>query len=309
MSSACLAAAVLAGLLGLLAAPGPGLAQAVPPGLIHLEGRLTNAGGVPANGATDIVLRLYDTGPGAGGTLLITDSHTGGGAVTVTNGIYAFDLGSGTITAGSKTTIGACFADVATVWLEMQVGAETLTPRTRMVSAAYALNSDTLDGRDSSYFATASGSAPVGSPYVTVGNDGTLTAERAIAVGLGLATSDGGANGSYTVSLDYSNTLGGNPAVAVNGTIFGSNGVLFEGATADTTEGILSPAALTGDQTWTLPDATGTLALTSQMAPIGAAYVLVSNDGTLTADRALAAGLGLSLTDGGANSSLTLGAH
>ncbi|MBI3097544.1 MAG: hypothetical protein HYY93_04760, partial [Planctomycetes bacterium] len=143
------AAAALALFVALAACPLQ--AQAIPPGLVHIEGRLTNASGVPANGATDIVLRLYDTGPGAGGTLLITDSHTAGGgnAVTVTNGIYAFDLGSGTITAGSKATIGACFADVATVWLEVQVAAETLTPRTRMVSAAYALNSDTLDGRDS----------------------------------------------------------------------------------------------------------------------------------------------------------------
>ncbi|MBI3098566.1 MAG: hypothetical protein HYY93_10045, partial [Planctomycetes bacterium] len=207
----------------------------------------------------------------------------GGNAVAVTNGIYAFDLGSGPITAGSQTSVANCLANVAAVWLEMQVGAETLTPRTRLVSAAYALNSDTLDGRDSSFFATASGSAPIGAEYVTRINDGTLSSERALAAGLGLSLADGGANSSLTLGFTYTDTVGANPAVAANGTMFGSNGVLFEGATADASEGILTPAALGGDRTWTLPDSSGTVLLdtTSGSIPLaGTAGRILYDNGT-----------------------------
>lgn len=41
-------------------------------------------------------------------------------------------------------------------------------------------------------------------------------------------------------------------------------------------------------------------------APTGAQYVLVANDGTLSADRKLTAGANISLTDGGANGDLTI---
>ncbi|MBI3098564.1 MAG: hypothetical protein HYY93_10035 [Planctomycetes bacterium] len=318
-------AAIAACLLS--AGPPRVFAQASPPGLVHIEGRLTDAGGVPSNGATNIILRLYDTGPGAGGTLLITDSHTGGGAVTVTNGIYAFDLGSGTITAGSKTTIGACFADVATVWLEMQVGAETLAPRSRMVSAAYALNSDTLDGRDSSYFAAASGTVssltggtgidPDGaSPgAVTISADlqelsltgltaggatslsvnygtsantavegnqtGTITAASGLtgdmaanALGDGFSASlavgagTGIAVAADSVGFAYSATLGGNPTLNAGEAIFGTTGLIFEGSSggADASEGLLTVTNPTTDRTWTLPDNSGTIALTSDVS-------------------------------------------
>jgi hypothetical protein len=46
------------------------------------------------------------------------------------------------------------------------------------------------------------GGAPVGSTYVTISNDGTLTAERALAVtGTDLTLADGGANASVTLGL------------------------------------------------------------------------------------------------------------
>jgi hypothetical protein len=49
---------------------------------------------------------------------------------------------------------------------------------------------------------TSVGGAPVGSPFVTIGNDATLTAERALAVTAGhLTLTDGGANSSVTLGL------------------------------------------------------------------------------------------------------------
>jgi len=47
-----------------------------------------------------------------------------------------------------------------------------------------------------------SGYAPVGSAFVTVGADATLTAERNLAAGLGVGISDGGANSAVTVDAD-----------------------------------------------------------------------------------------------------------
>lgn len=48
-------------------------------------------------------------------------------------------------------------------------------------------------------------------------------------------------------------------------TVSTSNGVIFEGNAADANEGTLLAGTLTADRTYTLPDATGTIALTSQL--------------------------------------------
>lgn len=141
-------AGVLALMLLLLTSARQAAAQANPPELIHHQGRLTDNAGVPSNGAFDFTCRFYDAA--AAGTLLLTDAHTAGNgnAVTVTNGLYEFMLGGGTITAGSRANLREVFRDFTGVWLEIQVNAETLTPRTRMVSSGYAQNARFLQGFD-----------------------------------------------------------------------------------------------------------------------------------------------------------------
>src|SRR5262249_14125369 len=47
----------------------------------------------------------------------------------------------------------------------------------------------------------AGGGAPNGANYLTIGNDATLSNERAIVAGTNLTASDGGANGSYTLNV------------------------------------------------------------------------------------------------------------
>lgn len=60
--------------------------------------------------------------------------------------------------------------------------------------------------------------------------------------------------------IAYSLTLAGNPALGASESYFGTNGIVFEGATANTIEGLLTTADVsTTDKTWTLPDVTGTL--------------------------------------------------
>jgi hypothetical protein len=63
-------------------------------------------------------------------------------------------------------------------------------------------------------------------------------------------------------------------------TVSTSNGVIFEGTVADANEGTLLAGALSGDRTYTLPDATGTVALTSDIT--GRTYATSIGDGSAT---------------------------
>jgi hypothetical protein len=56
-------------------------------------------------------------------------------------------------------------------------------------------------------------------------------------------------------------SLATNAFDAANSVNLKSNGIEFEGATADAFEGTLSPADVTADRTWTLPNATGTVSI------------------------------------------------
>ena len=60
-----------------------------------------------------------------------------------------------------------------------------------------------------------------------------------------------------------------------------SNGVLFEGSVADDFEGLLKAGTLTADRTYTLPDASGTIALTNQIPSIS---VIDSGTGAFVTD-------------------------
>ena len=60
-------------------------------------------------------------------------------------------------------------------------------------------------------------------------------------------------------------------------TVTTSNGVVFEGSSADDNEGLLKAGTLGADRTYTLPDATGTIALTSDISG--------TNSGTNTGDQ------------------------
>gem|GEM_PF-2388353 len=126
---------------------------ATPPGLINYQGVLRDGSGAPRNGSFDMVFRFYNAL--SSGTLLWTDSHTGANQVTVSNGLFTVALGSGTITAGAESTLAGMFANRATVYVEVQVGTETLAPRVLVLASAYAQNAGTLQGNNASAFASA----------------------------------------------------------------------------------------------------------------------------------------------------------
>jgi hypothetical protein len=64
-------------------------------------------------------------------------------------------------------------------------------------------------------------------------------------------------------------------------TVSTSNGVVFEGNAADDHEGTLLAGTLTADRTYTLPNATGTIALTSDLPTVGNGTLTVEGTGAL----------------------------
>jgi hypothetical protein len=108
----------------------------------------------------------------------------------------------------------------------------------------------------------ASGAPTFGAVALGTDTSGNYVANTNTSVLTGLTGgSAGSAGASLTLGLDYSATLAANPALASGNAVFGTTGLIFEGATADTFEGLLTLTDPTADNTWTLPNASGTIAL------------------------------------------------
>lgn len=129
---------------------------AEPPPLLNYQGVLRDASDTPLDGAYHMIFRFWDSETG-GNELLIDEHPTGGGSeVAIDSGLFSVALGSGDIFDGSGpgtyTSLAEVFRDYATIWLEVEVHPEVLSPRIRIVAAAYAMNADHLDGNDGSYY-------------------------------------------------------------------------------------------------------------------------------------------------------------
>lgn len=134
--------------------------QAAPtvPYKINFQGHLTNVSGSVLSGTYDMQFKLYTAL--TGGTLVWSETRTAANAnaVTVTNGLFSVLIGEGTAFAGSSATLQAGITANTTLYLEVIVGSETLTPRSQFGSSAYAFNADTIDGIDGSLLAQLGGS-------------------------------------------------------------------------------------------------------------------------------------------------------
>jgi hypothetical protein len=130
----------------LLAMPGVVVA-ANPPALTNYQGVLRGPADEPLTGTFDMVFRFFDAET-AGNEILIDRHMTLNAApVMVDGGLFSVALGGGLVVdgggPGSFTSLTDVFRDHTEVWLEMQIGAETLTPRTRVLATGYALNAAT----------------------------------------------------------------------------------------------------------------------------------------------------------------------
>ena len=106
---------------------------------LSFQGRLTDSSGTPITTAVSVVFKLFNalTGP----TQLYT---TGTCSITPdSSGIFNSLIGDTVCGAEIPSSV---FTDNRDVFLEVTVGAETLTPRQQIATVGYALNSETLQG-------------------------------------------------------------------------------------------------------------------------------------------------------------------
>ncbi len=109
------------------------LAGAATPGEVQYQGLLLDDLGDPVNGLVDFSFELFDAA--TGGTSLWTESHVD---VDVVDGVYDVAL-------GSITPLGSSVLDGGSVYLEISVEAETLTPRQRLLAVPYAIRAGDAD--------------------------------------------------------------------------------------------------------------------------------------------------------------------
>jgi hypothetical protein len=186
-----------------------------PPTVVNYQGVLRDALDKPRTGTFDMVFRFFDA-PTAG-TEILVDSHTGGGgsAVTVSGGLFNVQLGGGTVAdgsgAGAYTSLDQVFRDYGTAYLQVTVGAETLSPRIRIQSAAYALNASNLQGKPAAGFVDTSANGQTKAGHLVV-SDG-LEGNSSSAVGVqGIGVSSGGtfANNQITAIAHLGYNFNGN---------------------------------------------------------------------------------------------------
>lgn len=113
---------------------------------------------------------------------------------------------------------------------------------------------------------------------VTADNGLTGGASSGIA-GLNVGVGTGIQVNADSLQFEYDNTLAGDPVLTAGQAVFDSadsqGGLLFEGATANGFEALLTATEPTADRTFTLPDATGTVALTT--SNVATATALAAN--------------------------------
>lgn len=196
-------------LLLTLALLAPGVTPAAdPPDAINYQGVLRDADGNPEDGSFDMRFRFFDAENA--GNELIVDEHlaAGTGAVGVSGGLFSVPLGSGTVLDGAGpgtfSTLAEVFGQTSDVYLEIEVGGETLTPRVRVLATAYALNAAQLSGRRADDFLDTSATPQVKNGLLTAlggidfggGTDDDLTAADVDAL-----TSGGNADALHTHDL------------------------------------------------------------------------------------------------------------
>lgn len=178
-------------------------AQTTPAPLLSFQGVLRDASDAPREGAFDMIFRFHDAE--TAGNEILVDEHSGAGAVTVSGGLFDVVLGGGVVSDGSGpgtyTSLGEVFRDHTEVWISINIDPtgldETLAPRVRVLSSAYALNSDHLDGRDSSGFLDTSVTAQTKAGNLDIGGDAHVHGQIRIdggspATGLVLTSDDVG---------------------------------------------------------------------------------------------------------------------
>ncbi|MEK7632960.1 MAG: hypothetical protein AAB473_04180 [Patescibacteria group bacterium] len=207
-------------------------AAATPPRIVMYQGRLLNSNGVPVSDATaSISFALYDAAS-AGTCLWSNNSPTCASVVartvTLTSGLFSEALGDTAAATPYSAIASTVFSNNASVYLEVIVNGETLVPRKAMLSAPYAMNSDSVDGYDTSLVGATSSVVPItdtnGNLVITGSPQGTGVSQASLYINpatgvvaaneilLGVAVSDAS---RFSIDAEGDSVLLGN--LAVNG--------------------------------------------------------------------------------------------
>jgi hypothetical protein len=273
-------------------------------------------GATGAAGAAGATGPQGPTGPEGGsvtlttkGDLLSRDTSALARLPVGTNGQY--------LSADSSTTTGLIWstpptgAPAAAQYVTLALDG-TLTSE-RVLTAGTGI-SITDGGANGNVTVAASGLATNTPTYITLTNTADLTNERALAVSSPITGTDGGAGSTYTIGLNQAaithNNLGGlttgdpHTQYLLESTVTTAGDILYgTGASAITRLGVGSTGQVltvaAGLPSWSTP---------TTPAPTSASYVTLATDGTLTSERVLTAGSGISITDGGAGTTVTVAA-
>ncbi|KAB2910861.1 MAG: hypothetical protein F9K40_01795 [Kofleriaceae bacterium] len=132
-------------------------AQAVP-ATVSFTGRLTTSTG-PVSGAVTVTFKLFDQSTNG------TEQWSEQRSLTATNGLVYADL-------GAMTTLDTTVLDNSSLYLEIQVGAEILTPRLPLQSVPYAIRSEVANTAETL------GTIAPGDVVTTVNASGGISAAR-----------------------------------------------------------------------------------------------------------------------------------
>ncbi len=235
------------------------------PNILNYQGRLLNANGVPISSASvSMIFALYTTlatGSPGDAECVWTNSNSSGAAatartVTLTDGLFSENLGDTAAGTPYAAISDSVFANNATLYLDITVAGESLTPRKQIVSAPYAMNSDTLDGFDSTQVGATTAAALVlssaGNLKLTGNPDGSTYADGSLLVNP--ATADVSANdvlfgiavtstAKFTVDAEGDTVATGD--LAVNGGDFTTSATTFNLLTSTATTLSFASAATT----------------------------------------------------------------
>ncbi|MBI5794145.1 hypothetical protein HZA87_03610 [Candidatus Uhrbacteria bacterium] len=202
---------------------------AAPTNIITYQGRLLNANSVPVSDAS-LSMKFFFYTALTGGTCVWSNSSatcdsntpasTTARTVTLTSGLFTQNLGD---TTDSFAAIAdSYFADNSTLFLEVIVGSETLSPRRRLTAAPYALNAQTLDGIDSGSFLRDTGDSATGTYSFAgaVSLDGATTFTTDVDMTLAATENLTMTNSTATAEvIDMTVTSAGNDAQEINFTL------------------------------------------------------------------------------------------
>jgi len=244
---------------------------------------------------------------GAGSSFTISSSILAGTNVTINQ------VGNSYAISSSQGSFVSSIAVVAPITSSGGL-TPTLSISTASISAAgvmSAADKSKLDNLPTSFSSTSSS-------YVTLALDSTLSNERVLGSGPGITITDYGANSNVRVSASLLagdnvtiNQVGNSLAISASQGSFVSSVSATSPITSSggaTPVISISPATTASAGTLSAADKTKIDNLPSGYVSTSASYVTLTTDTTLTSERVLVVGPGLSLNDYGANSNVAISA-